>query len=54
MKKTTDKVKELLEDVPSLRDSDTRLTTHIWFREMESMKIDPFKIAATDFLKLYA
>ena len=54
MKKTSDKIKELLEDVPSLRDSDTRLTTHIWFREMESQNIDPFKIAATDFLKLYA
>ena len=54
MRKTAHKVKELLEDVPSLKDSDTRLTTHIWFRELEAMGLDPFKMPATDFLKLYA
>ena len=54
MKKIIDRVKTLLEDVPSLKDSDTRLTTHIWFREIEQMGLDPFKIGATDFLKLYA
>lgn len=54
MKNTIEKVKELLEAVPSLKDSDTRLTTHIWFREMEAMGLDPFKTPSTSFLKLYA
>jgi len=54
MKKTADRVKRLLEVVPSLKDSDTRLTTHIWFREIEEMGLDPFNLATTDFLKLYA
>ena len=54
MRKTAHKVKELLEDVPSLKDSDTRLTTHIWFRELEAMGLDPFNQPITTFLKLYA
>lgn len=49
-----ERVKHLLEVVPSLKDSDTRLTTHIWFRELEAMGLDPFKTPTTDFLKLYA
>lgn len=52
--KTKEIVLQLLEDVPSLRDDDQRLSTHIWFRELERMGIDPFNIPATDFLKLYA
>lgn len=52
--RTKDKVKHLLRDVPSLKDNDSRLCTHIWFRELEKMGVDPFKIPATDFLKLYA
>ena len=54
MRKTVNTVKDLLEAVPSLKDSDTRLTTHIWYRELELMGLDPFKLGATDFLKLYA
>lgn len=52
--KTKEIVVELLEEKPSLRDDDNRLCTHIWFRELEKMGLDPFNIPATDFLKLYA
>tara|TARA_R110000765_G_scaffold375779_1_gene466449 strand:+ start:117 stop:434 length:318 start_codon:yes stop_codon:yes gene_type:complete len=54
MSNTKDKVKDLIERVPSLRDSDTRLTSHIWFRELEKMGLDPFEMKATDFFKMYA
>lgn len=52
--KTKEIVLQLLEDVPSLRDNDNRLCTHIWFKEIEMMGLDPFKIPSTDFLKMYA
>ena len=52
--KTSKIVKELLISIPSLRDDDNRLCSHIWFREMQQMNIDPYKIPSTDFLKLYA
>ena len=54
MKTTSQKVQDLLESVPSLKDSDTRLTSHIWFRELEALGLDPFTTPSTDFLKLYA
>ena len=52
--KTKEKIRELLEAVDSLKDSDNRLCTHMWFRELEQMGIDPFEMKATDFLKIYA
>ena len=52
--KTKEIVIELLEEKPSLRDDDNRLCTHIWFRELEKMGLDPHNIPNTEFLKLYA
>ena len=43
MRKTANIVKDLLEADPSLKDSDTRLTTHIWFRELEKMGLEYLK-----------
>ena len=54
MSNTKQKVKDLLETVPSLKDSDNRLTTHIWFRELEKMGLDPFKTSAAEFFRMYA
>ena len=51
---TKEIVFQLLQDVSSLRDNDNRLCTHIWFRELEKMGLDPFNIPTTEFLKLYA
>ena len=54
MKTTKDKVRELINSVPALADSDTRLCSHIWFHELKDMKIDPFESKSSDFLKMYA
>jgi hypothetical protein len=51
---TTEKVKNLMEDIPDLKDNDTRLCSHIWFRELEAMGVDVHKQPITDFLRLYA
>ena len=51
---TKEIVFNLIEQKPSLRDNDNRLCTHIWFRELEKMGLDPFNIPTTEFLKLYA
>ena len=52
--KTKEIVLNLLKEKPSLRDNDNRLCTHIWFRELEKMGLDPFNTSSTDFFKLYA
>ena len=52
--KTKEIVRELLKTKPSLKDDDNRLCTHIWFKEIEAMNIDPYKQNTTDFLRLYA
>ena len=52
--KTKEIVRELLKNKPSLKDDDNRLCTHIWFKEIEAMNIDPYKQNTTDFLRLYA
>tara|TARA_R100001163_G_C5066916_1_gene205627 strand:+ start:595 stop:903 length:309 start_codon:yes stop_codon:yes gene_type:complete len=54
MKKVSEKIQKLLEDIPSLRDDDQRLACHIWFRELESMNIKPHNDAIVDFLRLYS
>ncbi len=54
MKKTKEKIEHLLIQKPSLKDSDSRLTTHIWYNEMIAMGIDPHKTPATKLLRLYA
>tara|TARA_R110002110_G_scaffold372294_1_gene582343 strand:- start:224 stop:532 length:309 start_codon:yes stop_codon:yes gene_type:complete len=51
---TKEIVLKLIEGIPSLRDNDNRLCTHIWFRELEKMGLDPYNIPTTEFLKLYA
>ena len=51
---TKEKVKDLITDVPELRDNDDRLCCHIWFREIEAMNIVPFKMNVTTFFQLYA
>jgi len=52
--KTKEKIKNLLKDLPELRDNDDRLCCHIWFREAEKQGIDPFEFKFTDFLKAYS
>ena len=52
--KTKEIVFNLIEEKPSLRDNDNRLCTHIWFRELQAMGLDPYNIPTTEFLKLYA
>mgnify|MGYP003134960764 FL=1 len=52
--KTKEIVQELLKNKPSLKDDDNRLCTHIWYREIQSMGVDPHKQSAADFLRLYA
>lgn len=52
--KTKEIVLTLLESKPLLRDNDNSLCTHIWFRELEKMGLDPYNIPTTEFLKLYA
>ena len=52
--KTKEIVLTLLETKPSLRDNDNSLCTHIWFRELQKMGLDPYNIPTTEFLKLYA
>lgn len=54
MRSTKDLVENLLNEMPSLKDDDNRLCSHIWLRELEKMGIDPYSIPAIDFLKLYA
>ena len=52
--KTREIVESLLKEKPSLRDNDNRLCTHIWFRELERMGLDPFTLSTADFFRLYA
>jgi len=52
--KTKEIVRELLKTKPSLKDDDNRLTTHIWFRELQELGIDPHNTPITEFLKKYA
>mgnify|MGYP003633522982 FL=1 len=48
------RIEDLLIQVPSLRDDDKRLCTHIWYRELQSKNVELDIFRATDFLKLYA
>ena len=52
--KTREIVESLLKEKPSLRDNDNRLCTHIWFRELKRMGLDPFTLSTADFFRLYA
>jgi len=52
--KTKEIVLKLIEGIPSLRDNDNRLCTHIWYRELEQKGLDPFNLPTSDFLKIYA
>ncbi len=47
-------IKELLSEKIFLRDDDNRLCTHIWYKEIQLLGYDPFKLPTTDFLNLYA
>lgn len=47
-------VKSFLKQKPYLRDDDERLTTHIWFKELEILGIDPHTTPITEFLRKYA
>jgi hypothetical protein len=46
-----DYIAEALKNRPDLRDSDSRLITHIWYREAAQKGLDVQKITAFDFLK---
>lgn len=52
--KTKDKVKELLQKLPELRDNDNRLCCYIWYNEIQDMNIAPMKMSSTTFFKLYS
>tara|TARA_R110002110_G_scaffold133847_3_gene316579 strand:- start:1028 stop:1336 length:309 start_codon:yes stop_codon:yes gene_type:complete len=52
--KTKDIVFKLLQEKPSLKDNDNSLCTHIWYRELKAMGLDPHHTPTTEFLKLYA
>mgnify|MGYP003652124627 CR=1 FL=1 len=52
--KTKEIVLNLIEEKPYLRDNDNSLCTHIWYRELEKMGLDPHNFPTTEFLKLYA
>jgi len=54
MKIITKQIEHLLNTVPSLRDNDKRLCTHIWYRQIEDKGIDPYQLSTTKFLHLYA
>jgi hypothetical protein len=51
---TKERVKDLIELIPQLRDNDEQLCCHIWFRELEKQGIDPFEFKVTDFFKAYS
>ena len=50
--KTREIVESPLKEKPSLRDNDNRLCTHIWFRELKRMGLDPFTLSTADFFRL--
>jgi len=52
--KTKLKVKYLIELMPELADSDTKLCSHIWFREMEKLGYKPTETPSHKFFQLYA
>jgi hypothetical protein len=52
--KVLPKIEELLRNKSYLRDCDKKLTTHIWYRQLQDHKIDPHNLTTTDFLRLYA
>tara|TARA_R100000655_G_C2882902_1_gene175615 strand:+ start:248 stop:550 length:303 start_codon:yes stop_codon:yes gene_type:complete len=47
-------VKSFLKEKSFLRDDDERLSTHIWFKELELLGIDPYNTPITEFLRKYA
>lgn len=54
MKTIKNKVKQLLQFNNSLRDNDFRLSSYIWLAELRELNLDPERITALKFLKLYA
>ena len=51
---TKDIVKELLTIKPHLRDSDNKLISSYWWRELKRKDIDPSKINGLEFMKMFA
>lgn len=54
MSKIKDRVKVLLINHPHLRNSDNRLISNIWIRDLIQMKLNPHTLKAYDFLSLYS
>ena len=54
MKKTKDKVKELLQKHPELRDSDNKLIAFYWYNELKKKDLNPKSITAMEFLQTFA
>ena len=54
MAKIKDRVKVLLINHEHLRNSDNRLISNIWIRDIIQMKLNPHTLKAYDFLSLYA
>lgn len=54
MKNIKSKIQKLLEEKPFLKDCDSKLCTHIWFREMKSQGFNPYETPSTEMLLLYS
>ena len=52
--KVKDKVKQLLLDNPSNRDSDSKLIANYWYYELHKKGVDLHELSAFDLLKYYA
>jgi len=54
MKKAKERVKELLQKHPELRDSDNKLIAFYWYNELKGKGLDPTKLTAMEFLQTFA
>lgn len=52
--KVKDKVKQLLLENPSNRDSDSKLIANYWYYELNKKGVDLHQLSAFDLLKYYA
>ena len=50
---TKERVIPMLREKPQLRDCDEKLVANVWFNELKALKIDPSKITALEFLRIY-
>ena len=54
MKKTKEKVREMLSRKPALRDNDYKLQSNVWWLELKDKGHDIYELAVGDFLYMYA